>query len=296
MSEQGQQSAPFASVAVLGPGLLGGSIAKAVRERMPSCELRLWARRQEPLELARRLSIADRTYRDVAEAVRGAQLVILATPIGVFPQLVSAMLPALDAEALVTDVGSVKAAVHAGVGTQLTQAGRSFIGSHPMAGAEKQGLEHARADLLEGATVALTNPHGVAEEMLARLAAFWQALGSRTCEMSPELHDLTTARISHVPHALAALCARSAGAAGIPPELLRRLASSGFRDTTRVSSGGAAMWADILSSNADAVRAALRDCIADLRHLDHLLEQDDKASLHTWLEQAKESRENILRR
>lgn len=281
----------YPSIAVLGPGLLGGSIAKAVRELMPGCELRLWARREEPLELARRLGITEHTCRDIGEAVRGAQLVILATPVGSFERLVGAMQPALAPGALVTDVGSVKGVVHAGIGRTLTQAGHAFIGSHPMAGAEKQGLEHARADLIQGATVALTNPHGVPAAQLQRLAAFWQALGGRTCVLSPEEHDNAVACISHVPHILAALCSRRASAAG---ETERLLVSTGFRDTTRVSSGGAAMWADILGSNSPAIRRVLRDCMADLQALDALLERQDTAQLSTWLEQAKDAREKLL--
>lgn len=289
---KGENQILFSPVAVLGPGLLGGSIAKAVRERLPGCELRLWARRQEPLDLAQRLGIADRTYRDIQAAVQGAQLVILATPIGVFPRLVEGLLPALAAEALVTDVGSVKGAVHAEIGELLTRSGHCFIGSHPMAGAEKQGLEHARADLLQDAIVALTNPHGAPAERVEQLARFWRTLGCRTCEMSPAEHDDAVARISHVPHILAALCARQAG--DVQLDILRLLASTGFRDTTRVSSGGAAMWADILWGNTPAIREALRSCMADLQALDSLLEQQNKAGLSAWLEQAKETREDIL--
>lgn len=290
--KRGADQPVFSSIAVLGPGLLGGSIALAVRERLPGCELRLWARREAPLALARQLGITAHTYRDLAEAVRGVQLVILATPIGSFEQLAQGMLPALAEDALVTDVGSVKEAVHAGAGSLLTRAGRAFIGSHPMAGAEKQGLEHARADLIQGATVALTNPHGVPAEQLRRLADFWHALGGRTCELSPAEHDRAVACISHVPHILAALCSRSASAAG---ECERRLASTGFRDTTRVSSGGAAMWADILCSNTPAIRQALSACMADLRALDTLLAQQDKPGLTTWLEEAKQAREKVLK-
>lgn len=279
-------------VAVLGPGLLGGSIAKAVRERMPGCELRLWARRQEPLELAKSLGITDHICSDICEAVRGAQLIILATPVGVFPQMVQSMLPAIAPGAIITDVGSVKEIVHTGIGELLTRAGHCFIGSHPMAGAEKQGLEHARADLLVGAMVPLTNPHGAPAALVEKLSGFWQALGCRTCEMCPAEHDRAVARISHMPHVLAALCARHA--TGDNKSHLRQLVSTGFRDTTRVSSGGATMWADILCGNAPAVREAIRDCIADLHALEGLLQQENKAGLSTWLEQAKETREDLL--
>ncbi len=287
--------APFQTIAICGPGLLGGSIALAVREHMPQCELRLWARRAQPLALARELGITEHTYEDVQAAVRGADLIILATPIGAFEELARRMMPALAPDAIVTDIGSVKAYVHRTTGLVLTERGHTFIGSHPMAGAETQGLENARAAMLQGATVALTNPHGAAVEQVNRLAAFWQALGCSTYEMTPINHDRTVARISHTPHILAALCANSAIKGDVPLADLQRLASSGFRDTTRVCSGGTSMWADILWENDVAVREVLAACRQYLQELITLLEQQDKAGLRQWLEQAKDAREDIRR-
>ena len=285
---------PFSTVAVLGPGLLGGSIAKAVREHMRGCELRLWARRKAPLLMAEEMGITRRTCLDIQDAVRGADLIILATPIGVFPDLAECMIPALSPGALVTDVGSVKGSVHHSAGERLTRAGHFFIGSHPMAGAESQGLEHARAELLRGAVVALTNPHNAPAELLERLTAFWRELGCRTCELSPEQHDAAVARISHLPHILAALGARNAVGGNVPDDRLQMLAATGFRDTTRVSAGGAAMWTDILSGNRNAVLSALQDSIEDLRRLAMLLEQQDTHALCAWLEEARQARERII--
>jgi len=284
---------PFRSVAVYGPGLLGGSVALAVQKAMPDCELRLWARREQPLRLAEELGIA-RTFLDARKAAEGAELVILATPIGVFEDLARNILPAISHSALVTDVGSVKAYVHRTTGALLTERGRIFIGSHPMAGAETQGLENARASLLQGATVALTNPHGAQESYLLRLEAFWRKLGCSTYRMEPEIHDQTVARISHMPHIMAALCARNAVAGGAPLADLQRLAATGFRDTTRVCSGAAAMWADILWENDVAIRATLQDCVNDLHRLINLLEDQDKIGVREWLGRAKASREDII--
>ena len=289
------EPAPFRTVAVFGPGLLGGSIAKAVSQAMPQCELRLWARREQPLALARELGITQDTYLDPRQAAQGADLIILATPIGVFEDLSRRMLPAISPQAVVTDVGSVKAYVHRTTGAMFTERGRIFIGSHPMAGAEKQGLEHARAELLQGATVALTNPHGAPEEAVARLARFWQGLGCSTYAMGPEEHDQTVARISHMPHILAGLAARNAAGGQAPAmEHLRRLASSGFRDTTRVCTGGPAMLVDILWENDVAVRRVLKECVEDLHLLIRLLESQDKESVRAWLEQARAAKTSIM--
>lgn len=285
---------PFNTVSILGPGLLGGSIALAVRRAMPQCELRLWARREEPLQAAAKAGI-EHTFTNARKACEGADLIILATPIGAFEELARSILPAISKTAVVTDVGSVKAYVHRTTGSMLTDRGRQFIGSHPMAGTEKQGFENAFADLLKDATVVVTNPHGVAEEYEQRLEQFWQALSCKTYRMEPVNHDQTVARISHMPHIVAGLAARNATVGAIKTADLQRLASSGYRDTTRVSSGSATMWADILWENDVAVREILHRCVEDLHRLVNLLENQDKAGVQSWLEEAKETRETILR-
>lgn len=287
-------AAPFSTVTILGPGLLGGSIALAVRRAMPQCELRLWARREEPLELARSLGI-EHTYHNARQACEGAELIILATPIGAFEELARSILPAIDKKAIVTDVGSVKAYVHRTTGALLTDRGRRFIGSHPMAGTEKQGLENAFPELLQGATVVITNPHGVCEAAEAKLEQFWQALGCSTYRMEPVHHDRTVARISHMPHIVAGLAARNATVGDILTQDLQRLAAGGYRDTTRVSSGATAMWADILWENDVAVREILHRCVDDLHRLVTLLENQDKPGVRAWLDEAKSTRELILK-
>lgn len=284
---------PFNTVTILGPGLLGGSIALAVRQAMPQCELRLWARREQPLELARSLGI-EHTFCDARKACEGAELIILATPIGAFEELARSILPAISKNALVTDVGSVKAYVHRTTGAMLTDRGRQFIGSHPMAGTEKQGLENAFPELLKNATVVTTNPHGVPEAAETRLEQFWQHLGSRTYRMEPVQHDRTVARISHMPHIVAGLAARNATVGDIRTADLQRLAAGGYRDTTRVSSGSSTMWADILWENDVAVREILHRCVDDLHCLVTLLENQDKTGVRAWLDEAKSTRELIL--
>lgn len=286
-------SSPFKTVTIYGPGLIGGSIALAVRDKLPECELRLWARREQSLQLANSLGIS-RTFTDARQAADGADLIIFATPIGAFEELARLILPNISKSALVTDVGSVKAYVHRTTGALLTERGRLFIGSHPMAGAETQGLENATPSLLQGATVAITNPHGVPAEKEQQLAQFWQALGGRTYSMQPAHHDRAVARISHMPHIMAALGARNARPGDVPMADLQRLAAGGFRDTTRVCSGAASMWADILWENDVAVREVLNNCVNDLHRLIFLLEDQDREGVFRWLTGAKDTRETIL--
>lgn len=285
---------PFSSVAVLGPGLLGGSLALAVRDYMPGVSIRLWARRSATLDEARTLGVGSLLTNDIGEAVDGAELVVLATPIGAFRELAERALPSLASTCVVTDVGSVKAYVHRTTGAFLHENGRQFIGSHPMAGSEKQGIGAARADLFRDAGIVLTNDHGAPQHSLNRLKEFWRVLGGRCHEMPAGRHDRTVARISHMPHVLAALAAHNAPAGDVAPGDLRRLASTGFRDTTRVCSGAPAMWADILWENDVAIREILTHCADDLRQLIYLLETGDKEAVCRWLTEAKDARETIL--
>lgn len=287
---------PFKCVAILGPGLLGGSVAYSLREAAPDCELRLWARREQPLELARKLQLVDLASTDLGSIIKGADLVILSTPISVFQCLAENMLPHLDRKAIVTDLGSVKYYVHRTTGQYLADHNRFFIGSHPMAGAETQGLENANATLLKGATVAICNEQAVPEEQILRLEEFWRRLGGITHRMGARHHDQSVARISHLPHVLAALCARGAEDKKIPMEDLQALSASGFRDTTRVATGSPSMWADILWENDVAVRDALQFCLNDLQKLIDMLEGQDKAATEAWLLEAKQTREQIYQK
>lgn len=183
MKDASKKQPSFSSVAIMGPGLLGGALALAVKVRMPHVHVRLWGRRPEPLEYALSIGAAHAVSTRVAEAVQGADLVVLATPVGVMPDIAAAMLPALKPGAVVTDVGSVKGCVHQSVGRALTRAGVAFIGSHPMAGSEKQGMEHASAELFQGATCILTNDEHVHEDVLLLLQRFWERAGCHCIRM-----------------------------------------------------------------------------------------------------------------
>lgn len=285
---------PFGTITILGPGLLGGSLAMAIRAAIPAAAIRLWARREATLQQALDMGIADAACTDPTEAVRGADLVVLATPIGAFRDLAEQIAPSLAPGAIVTDVGSVKNYVHRTTGSWLHEQGHTFIGSHPMAGSEKQGLEAAYPELFRGASIVLTNDHAAPEHTVDRLRQFWELLGGRCYLMESKHHDRTVARISHMPHVLAALCAYSATRGDVRMHDLQSLAATGFRDTTRVCSGSPSMWTDILWENDCAIREILHTCLDDLTELIRLLEIQDKETLHTWLEQARDNRETII--
>ncbi len=258
-------------VAIIGPGLLGGSLALALAGR-PGVELRLWGRRMAVLDQARALGIEARMERDVREAVRGADVVVLCVPVGVMPELVFECLSDLGRETLVTDVGSVKAEVVAKLAPMLE--GRAlFVGSHPMAGSEKTGLEAARADLFEGAVCLVTPEEGrTSAEATTRATLFWRGVGCEVRELAPGLHDAMVARISHVPHVVAAGVVNAVGRE-MPGAF--EFCGPGFRDTTRVASGSPSMWTEILRCNRREVVGGVREVIGQLEEVAGILERLD---------------------
>ncbi len=244
-------------LAVLGPGLLGGSILMrnaVMRNRM---EAAVWARRESALEDVRALGIADVCSGDLEEVVTEASLVVICTPIGAMPDLAQKIAPLLPADTVVTDVGSVKGSV-----VQFLQAtlGSRFVGAHPMAGSECEGLAFSRADLYEGAVCLITPTPMTAPTALNAVEHFWSELGCRTVRMEPTLHDMIVAKVSHLPHLVAAclalVCARENG------EHLE-FSGPGFRDTTRIARGPVGMWTEILMANRHAVLQEI-DALADV--------------------------------
>lgn len=288
-----QMKDPFQHIAVLGPGLLGGSLGMSVKDRFPASEVIAWGRRPEVFPEILSLGAADRATDDVADAVGEADLVVLATPVGIMPSLSERLIPHLRSGVIVTDVGSVKGMVHETTGRIYTRAGIDFIGSHPMAGSEQQGISAARRDLFEDAPLVLTNEEGVSPGRVERLKEFWTALGCRCYEMGAEAHDGSIARISHLPHSLAALCSRVALSPGREREL-GRLSGGGFRDTSRVCCGKPEMWTEILLENREALVPLLEEAVRDIRLLQDLLSAEDKDALNRWLTEACLKRNKAL--
>jgi prephenate dehydrogenase len=280
-------SADFTNITILGGGLLGGSLAMALMPDHP--QVRLWARRPETVTAALEVGI-PRATGDLAAAVAGADLLVLAVPVGSMATLVRQAIDAgLPAGCLVTDVGSVKRAPHQTIPPVLAGSGIEFIGSHPMAGSEQNGLGAASRDLFRNAACLLTNDERVSRDRAEALERFWQEVGCRTTWMEAAAHDELVARISHLPHIIAAGAARVCLSA--PEE--GRFGGGGLRDTTRVASGNAGMWAEILTENHEALLEPLRQTIADLGGLLHHLETGDRQAVCLWLTEAKERRDQL---
>ena len=289
-------------IAILGPGLLGGSIALALRAKQ-GVEVRLWARRSEAVREAREMSVAALVSDNLEEVVKHADTVVLCMPVGAMPAVVAQLLPFLEPDALVTDVGSVKLAVERAL-SPILQNRALFVGSHPMAGSEKAGLIHARADLFNAATCIVTPQEGVTSpEAVSRATEFWESLGGRVRLLSPRQHDAVCALISHVPHLTAAALVNAVNAQ-LP--LAFDFFGPGFRDTTRVASGLPEMWTEILIENRAEVLSGLRALSTQLENAARILEEtapaDSIASLsaaprrdelNTFLTAAKSCRDNL---
>jgi prephenate dehydrogenase len=282
-------SGDFSQVTILGGGLLGGSLALAlpVLEKAPN--VRLWARRPETVAEAKQLGI-EHVFTDIGESIAGSDLVVLAVPVGAMPRLIqSAIAAGLSENALVTDVGSVKGHPHQTIPPLLNARGISFIGSHPMAGSERNGLGAANADLFKNAACLLTNDEHVPGTKAAALERFWQSVGCRTAWMSAAIHDSLVARISHLPHIIAASGARVCLSDASEGEF----GGGGLRDTTRVAGGNPEMWAEILMENREAIAGPLRETIADLREILASLENGEQETTRQWLATAKERRDSL---
>ena len=276
---------PFQQLAIFGPGLIGGSVALAAREHGLCDRLALWSRDDHERTAARKLAVADVITGDPAEAVRGADLVLLCTPPASLPTLARTIALHLEPGAIISDVASVKA----GLVEELTEifhcpgeTGSRFVGAHPMAGAERHGLGAARANLFERCVCLLTPLANRTEPgALETVWGFWRGLGASVREMTPQAHDAAVATVSHLPHVLAAALA------SLPDEAATRCAGPGWRDMTRLAGGSPELWTEILSHNRGPVTDALRGMISRLGEVLVLLEAGRESDLEKFLLSAK---------
>lgn len=279
---------PLKRIAIFGPGLIGGSIALALRDRTPETSVTIWGRNPELLQEILRRDLADSVEMDPVPAVRGADLVVICTPVGVMEEIARTIAPHLESHALVTDAGSVKNCVV----TKLTPLlGARFLGGHPMAGSERSGLDAAQQDLFAGAPCILTPTATTPPEVLESITGFWSALGASVTTMSPSEHDRLVARLSHLPHAMAFALVNLVSST--LPENASLLAGGSFRDGTRVAGSNPALWAGILSENREEVGSALREMAALLTAMARQLESGDSNSILDFLTRAKEHRDQL---
>lgn len=272
----------FHTLGVLGVGLLGGSLALAARQRGIVRRVIGVGRDQRRLDAARAAGVIDEGATSVA-ALRCAELVVVCTPVDRVAADVLAAAGETPASAIITDVGSTKAEIVRSVAAEPAAAAK-FIPSHPLAGSEQRGFEFASATLFEGRTCVLTPTGSSDPPRLHAVEAFWQSLGMRTVQLAPDEHDAILAATSHLPHVIAAALVR------LIQDRERPFTASGFRDTTRVASGDAALWTPILRENATHLLAALDRFGNELDRLRNALKQDDAQAIHDWLDEARQLR------
>jgi prephenate dehydrogenase len=275
------------SLAIIGLGLMGGSLGLAAKARGVVDRVTAHARREESRRDALELGAVDAVFDSAEDAVEGADLVVVCTPVLTMPDLVRHFCGRLSAGCVVTDVGSTKAFLARELGQILADSPARFVGSHPMAGSEKTGLDVARVDLYEGARVIVTPADGDDDAATRCISEFWEGIGAAVSVLSPDAHDAVIARTSHLPHLVAAalVSAIDRGDQDLVP-----FCGPGFRDTTRVAEGSEAVWHDIVKTNLGSIRQEVDRFSQEIAVLKTLLDHEDMDGVRAFLANSREKR------
>ena len=284
----------YNKVALIGLGLIAGSMAWAMKREGIAGEITGYARSAETRDTVRRLGFCDTVYDSAAEACEGADLVVLAIPIGAMGAVMKDISGALKPGAVVSDVGSVKGAVFDAVLPHIPE-GVQFIGAHPMAGTEHSGPESGFAELFDKRWCLIVPPEGTDRAEVDRLCAFWHALGSDTEEMELERHDLVCAVVSHAPHLIAYTMV------GVADDLSRvtdnevvKFSAAGFRDFTRIAASDPTMWRDVFLTNKEATLEILGRFTEELFALQRAIRTGDGDHLHAYFTRTRAIRRGII--
>ncbi|OGL62303.1 MAG: hypothetical protein A3J27_04775 [Candidatus Tectomicrobia bacterium RIFCSPLOWO2_12_FULL_69_37] len=279
----------FEQMTVIGVGLIGGSLARAARQRGLVCRFVGAGRGAPNLERALALGVVDRVERDHRLAVRDSDLVVVGTPVQAGIEVVRNILPEMSPGAVLTDVGSVKGPfVRAVEGMDLRQV--RFVGGHPIAGTERSGVEASFPELFENRRTILTPTQKTDPKALQALKSLWEGVGAQVDLLNPEAHDRILADISHLPHLIAyALVDSALEGEGLP------YAAGGFRDFTRIASSSPEMWREICLDNRNALLASLDAFEARLAALRRMVEGGDGPGMEGVFRRAKEGRDGWLK-
>ncbi len=283
-------SRSFETVTIIGAGLLGGSLGLALKKRGMAGTIRGVGHRQVSLDKALSAGAIDEAFTDAAAAVQGAGLIVLCTPVNKVTQYLDIIQPVCSRSAVVTDVASTKADICSHASNTWPNP-RRFIGSHPMAGSEKFGPEHAKPELYEKAYVLVEEAsEGLDPDAHRTVVELWQDLGARVVEVSPTRHDALLARTSHVPHIVSSALAQLVGGqANLAPFI-----GNGFRDTTRVAEGRPEIWRDISLTNGAAIGESLGEVIEQLQAFAQAIREDDGERLERLFEDGREARQKAI--
>ncbi len=275
-------------VTVIGLGLLGGSVCQAVSRAITGVRTAGFAHRASTRAKARRLKVADEIYGDIRKSVAGADLVILATPVCTFEKILCEITDALPAGCIVTDVGSTKVMPHRWAAKHLPKH-IHYVGSHPIAGSEQRGVEFARDDLFDKSLCILTTTNNTNRRAVHTVKEFWSKLGCFVKSLPPAEHDRIFANVSHLPHITAACLVNASNTSQL------NLAGKGFLDSTRIASGPANIWADVLLTNATNSIRGIDRLTAELEKLKKAISSGDRKKIEKLLLKAKTKRDKLVK-
>jgi prephenate dehydrogenase len=273
-------------VTLIGVGLLGGSLGLALRQRQLAKTVTGFVRRAASVRECLDVGAVDVATRDIQKAVENADLIILCTPISQMRPLVAEFLPVVKVGAIITDVGSAKADLVQQLERLVSSVGAHFVGSHPMAGAEKMGVKASRPGLFVNAICIITPTGNSNARAVRNVSELWRAVGSHVMRLTPAQHDALVSRSSHLPHLVAAALANLV-LDPVWPKEQRKLCANGFRDTTRIASGSPEMWRDIGLANQKHLEKALGLFINRLESVRKLIARGNPKQIEAFLEQAK---------
>jgi len=275
---------------IIGVGLIGGSLARALRRAGAVTTITGAGRNREQLEIARKLGVVDVVETDLANACKDADVVVLAVPLGAMRPVLEQLAPTLSDNTIITDVGSAKGSVVADAGQVFNGLPANFVPGHPIAGTEQSGVEASFAELFDQRRVILTPDETTSPAAVATVRGMWEACGAEVIEMSVVHHDAVLAATSHLPHMLAYALVDSLARQDDSREIFD-YAAGGFRDFTRIASSDPQMWHDICLANRDSLVKALQQFIADLELITRAIQQADSDTIKQTFERAKQTRD-----
>jgi prephenate dehydrogenase len=276
----------FKKIAILGLGLMGGSLAAACRRKFPKARTVGISRSREALALARKKKWVHEATRDVKLGARGADLIVLCTPVGTYLPYLKAIDKVCAKDALVMDVGSVKASVLREVNAHKWKK-LSFVGCHPMVGSHQRGIQAVDPALYQGGLLLLTRDRKTCSCSYKMAKKFWSKLSSKIVELTPEAHDKLVGEVSHLPHAIAACLMHLVSDKGL------RVSSTGFRDTTRIAASASSIWQPIFTSNRKVMLNVLDRFARELRTFKGLLRARNSKKLTRFLDEAQKKRASL---
>ncbi|MDX1710626.1 MAG: prephenate/arogenate dehydrogenase family protein [Rhodovibrionaceae bacterium] len=284
----------FGRIAIIGTGLIGSSLARAVRHRGLAEEIAGCARSQETRDKVRELGLANSVHEDPAEAADGADLVMLATPVGAYEAIAKRISGVLKADSIVTDAGSVKQTVIRDIGPYVPE-GVHFIPGHPIAGTEHSGPEAGFAELFQDRWCILTPPPGSDPAAIDRVADLWRACGSMVEVMEPRHHDKVLAVTSHLPHLIAyTIVATATDLEDSEQAEVVKFSAGGFRDFTRIAASDPVMWRDIFLNNREAVLEILQRFNEDLTALQRAIRWGEGEMLEETFRRTRTLRSGVI--